>query len=93
MIVLPERGYARTRDGALGMLAGVDEAGARAVLRAVLARAGNDPIRVDWLTATQNWAIEECVQAGLELRGDGGAVFLDGDVGPFRPYLPSGAYL
>jgi hypothetical protein len=31
--------------------------------------------------------------AGLELRAGGGAIFLDGEVGPFRPYLPSGAYL
>jgi hypothetical protein len=29
----------------------------------------------------------------LELRSDCGAVFLAGDVGPFAPYLPSGAYL
>ena len=29
----------------------------------------------------------------MELRMDLGAVFLAGDVGPFAPYLPSGAYL
>jgi hypothetical protein len=32
------------------------------------------------------------LDAGLSLTNDG-AVFVRGDVGPFRPYLPSGAYL
>jgi len=32
------------------------------------------------------------VAARLELRPSG-AVLLRGDVGPFRPYLPGGAYL
>jgi hypothetical protein len=37
--------------------------------------------------------VAPCLEAGLELRMDLGAVFLGGDVGPFVPYLPSGAYL
>ena len=49
--------------------------------------------RVDWITAAQQWAVEVCVEARLELRTDTGAVFLGGDVGPFPPYLPSGAFL
>ncbi len=32
------------------------------------------------------------LDAGLVLK-PGGAVFVRGDVGPFTPYLPSGAYL
>ena len=32
------------------------------------------------------------LDAGLSLINDGG-VFVRGDIGPFRPYLPSGAYL
>jgi len=32
------------------------------------------------------------LDAGLALRVDG-AVFVRGEVGRFRPYLPSGAYL
>ena len=32
------------------------------------------------------------LDAGLALK-PGGAVFVRGDVGPFAPYLPSGAYL
>ena len=48
---------------------------------------------VEWITSAQGWAIAPCLDAGLELRFDVGAVFLAGDVGPFAPYLPSGAYL
>jgi hypothetical protein len=34
-----------------------------------------------------------CLEARLELLADEGCVFTGGDVGPFSPYLPSGAYL
>ena len=45
-----------------------------------------------------NWYLLEAggrltvLDAGLPLRNDG-AVFVRGDVGPLRPYIPSGAYL
>ena len=48
---------------------------------------------VSWLSAKQQWAIEECRDAGLELRTTHGGVFADGDIGPFAPYIPSGAFL
>ena len=63
------------------------------LLRAVLARAGDREAVGRWLTAEQQWAIEVCLDAGLELRANDGAVFVDGDVGPFTPYIPSGAFL
>jgi hypothetical protein len=37
--------------------------------------------------------LRECVDAGLELEVGWGVALIAGDVGPFRPYLPSGAYL
>ena len=46
-----------------------------------------------WLTASQQWAIRTCLEARLDLRSDQGAVFTGGDVGPFTPYIPNGAYL
>ena len=46
----------------------------------------------EWITALQGWAIGPVLDAGLSLVS-GGAVFVGGDGGPFRPYLPSGAYL
>ena len=51
------------------------------------------PAFVEWLFSAQQWAIDVCVEARLELRAGGGAVFLGGDVASLRPYLPSGAYL
>jgi len=93
MLVLPDRGYAVVRDGAIRLLAGRDEDGAVTLLRACLAAAGAREASVEWITSAQSWAVAPCLEAGLELRMDLGAVFLAGDVGPFVPYLPSGAYL
>jgi GNAT superfamily N-acetyltransferase len=93
LLVLPERGYAVVRDGAIRLLAARDEDGAVALLRACLAAAGGREASVEWITSAQSWAVAPCLEAGLELRMDLGAVFLAGDVGPFEPYLPSGAYL
>ena len=93
LLVLPGRGYAVVRDGAIRLLAARDERGAVALLRGCLASAGAREASVEWITSAQSWAVAPCLEAGLELRMDLGAVFLAGDVGPFRPYLPSGAYL
>jgi GNAT superfamily N-acetyltransferase len=93
MLVLPERGYAVVRDGAVRQLAARDEDAAATLLRACLAASGAREAGVEWITSLQDWAVAPCLEAGLELRMDVGAVFLGGDVGPFAPYLPSGAYL
>ena len=93
LLVAGERGYAVTGGGSLRLLAALDEGAAADLLRAALAAVPpGDEIAIEWLTARQDWAIGPVVEAGLTLRTDG-AVFLRGDVGPFRPYLPSGAYL
>ena len=93
LLVLPERGYAVVREGVVRQLAARDEDAAATLLRAALAAAGGREAAVEWITSAQEWAIGPCLEAGLELRFDCGAVFLAGDVGPFAPYLPSGAYL
>jgi predicted N-acetyltransferase YhbS len=95
MLVAPERGYVVMRDTALRLLAAFDEEAARDLLRAALARpaANGEEAFVEWLTARQPWAVEVCLEAGLELDAGSGPIFLAGDVGPFRPYLPSGSYL
>ena len=93
LLIAEGRGYAVTRgEGAPRLLAAFDEAGAQDVLRAVLARASGHTA-VEMITARQGWAVLVCLDAGLDVRTDTGAVFLDGDVGPFTPYLPSGAFL
>jgi GNAT superfamily N-acetyltransferase len=93
LLVLPDRGYALVRGGEVRLLAAFDEDGAATLLRGCLAAAGDAESTVDFITSAQNWAIAPCVEAGLELRAEGGIVFLSGDVGPFAPYLPSGSYL
>jgi GNAT superfamily N-acetyltransferase len=91
--VLPERGYAAWRDGSLKVLAATDEVAARTLLRGHLAAAGDGRARVAWLTSRQQWAIRECLDAGLHLDSADGGVLTAGEVGTFHPYLPSGAYL
>jgi GNAT superfamily N-acetyltransferase len=93
LLALPERGYAVHRDGNVKTIAAFDDEAAGALLRTVLARmpAGADA-DVSWLTSAQQWAIGVAVAARLRLR-PGGAVFLRGDGGTFRPYIPGGAYL
>jgi GNAT superfamily N-acetyltransferase len=95
LLIAPDRGYAviGVADGELRVLAAFDDESARVLLRAAMARVGDGEVSISWLSAKQQWAIEECRDARLELRADHGAVFLDGDVGPFTPYLPSGAFL
>jgi GNAT superfamily N-acetyltransferase len=93
LLILPERGYAVVRQGEIRLLAAHDDEGAATLLRACLAGAGAHEASVEWITSAQQWAIAPCLDAGLELRNDVGGVFVAGDVGPFAPYLPSGAYL
>jgi len=93
LLVHPGRGYAVVREGVVRVLAALDEEAAAALLRGSLAAAGTRSAVVEWITSAQKWAVTPCLEAGLELRFDVGAVFLAGDVGPFAPYLPSGAYL
>jgi GNAT superfamily N-acetyltransferase len=94
LLVAEDRGYAVVSErGGPRLIAAYDEAAARTVLKAVLARAGERAISVNWISAAQQWAIQTCIEARMELRTDSGAIMTGGDVGPFHPYLPSGAYL
>jgi GNAT superfamily N-acetyltransferase len=91
--VLPERGYAVARGGSLKLVAALDDEAARTLLHAHLAGADGTEVTVEWLTSHQQWAIRECVDAGLRLDSAGGAVLTGGELGTMTPYLPSGAYL
>jgi GNAT superfamily N-acetyltransferase len=90
LLAYPGRGYVAARGGAVKTLAAADDEAAAALLRTVLA--GADCAEVEWITAAQQWAVAVALEAGLELQPQS-AVFLRGDVGPFTPYLPGGAYL
>jgi GNAT superfamily N-acetyltransferase len=90
LLAYPGRGYVASRGGDVKTLAAADEEAAAALLRTVLATTPN--AEVEWITARQQWAVAVALDAGLELRPQS-AVFLRGDVGPFTPYIPGGAYL
>src|SRR4051812_3030794 len=92
LYVLPERGYAVFGDESLRTLAALDDDGAAAVLRGVLSRT-TSKTRIGSFTAAQQWAVPVLLEAGLDVKGADGPMFLGGDVGGFRPYLPSGAFL
>jgi GNAT superfamily N-acetyltransferase len=93
LLVIPDRGYAVLGENGINLLAALDEEAARdLVLGSLAAAPEGTEMHVDWITSRQQWALAPVLDAGLALR-PGGAVFVRGDVGPFAPYLPSGAYL
>ncbi len=93
LLAFPDRGYAVHSNGTVKTLAAFDDAAAAALLRTVLAGiADGGEAEVEWMTSIQQWAIDVAVAARLELH-PGGGVFLRGETGAFRPYLPGGAYL
>lgn len=92
LLIAPGRGYAVHGNGALRMLAAFEPDGASDLLRAVLSEA-TGPVTVNFMTAAQQWAIDVCVAAKLDVQAATGVVFLGGDLGPFSPYIPSGAFL
>src|SRR4051812_41791835 len=93
LLLVEDRAFAVVRDERVLLVAGRDEDAAARALNAALASAPRGAtVTVDYLTAGQDWAVRACLDAGLTLSPDG-PFFTGGDVGPLRPYLPSGAYL
>ena len=93
LLTFPGRGYVVHRAGAVKTLAAFDDEAAVALLRTVLARTPDGvDAEVDWLSGSQQWAIDVVVAARLELR-PGGAVCVRGELDTMQPYLPGGAYL
>lgn len=93
LLVYEDRAFAVVRDQRVWMVAGLDEPAAlRALNGAFLATPPGASVTVDFITAGQDWAVRACIDAGLALSPDG-PFFTGGDLGPLRPYLPSGAYL
>src|SRR4051794_17166391 len=86
-------GWAAVREGSPALIAARDEAIATDLLWGALAPAGpGESVHVDFVTAGHDWAVQACLAARLALSPDG-PLFVRGDVGPFAPYLPSGAFL
>jgi len=93
LLVHDDGGWAAVRDGSLALLAARDDAIAADLLWSALAASEpGQSVHVDFVRAGHDWAVQICLAARLAI-GPEGPVFIRGDVGPFAPYLPSGAYL
>lgn len=85
-----DRGYVVHRDGRLLMLGADGDSAASVLLWRFLAQAGGEA-EIWGMTARQNWAVKVVLAAGLQL-ASAGALFLAGQDGPPRAWLPSGWY-
>ena len=93
LLLVEDRAFVFVRNDRIMLLAGLDEpAATRALNAAFAATPPGATVTVDFLTAGQDWAVRACLDAGLTLSPDG-PFFTAGDLGPLRPYIPSGAYL
>ncbi len=93
MLMLGDDGYVLHDDGTIRLLAARDDDTAAALMRAAFAQAPRGAtVQVDLIAAGHDWAIRTCLDAGLALSCVG-PIFTRGDVGPMRPYLPTGAFL
>jgi GNAT superfamily N-acetyltransferase len=93
LLLAEDRAFAWVRDERIMLVAGLDEPAATRALNAALAATPpGASVSVDFLTSGQDWAVRACLDAGLALSPDG-PFFTGGDLGPLRPYIPSGAYL
>ena len=90
LLVHDDGGYALVAGPRVVLLAAREERIGRALLETALS--DTDRGVVWFIDARQQWALDVALAAGLELK-PAGAVCVRGEVGPMRPYLPSGAYL
>jgi len=92
-LLVEDEGFVVHQRGTPRLLAARDPVTAKALLWAALAASEpGSKVTVDFLTAGQGWAIDVALRAGLPLKPDG-PVFVRGELGPLRPYIPNGAYL
>lgn len=93
VLAVPGRGFAVHDDGSPTLLCADDEAVAEDLLWSCFAagpRGGT--VGLDLITAGQDWAVQAVLAAGLALTPDG-PLFTRGELGPLRPWLPSGTLL
>lgn len=94
LLLVDGRGFAvHHDDGSPGVLCAADEETATDLLWSCWAAGPRGAsVHVDYLTAGQDWAVRACLDARLPLSAEG-PLFTRGDLGPLRPWLPSGALL
>ncbi len=93
LLVIPDEGFAVHRDGSPAMLAARDDDAAADLLWSCFAAAPRGgSVHVDFVTAGQDWAVRAGLAAGLALSPEG-PLYTRGELGPLRPWLPSGGIL
>ncbi len=93
LFVLGDAGFAVHREAETVLVAAADEATAADLLWSCLAAAPpGGTYGIDFLTAGQDWGVAVALEAGLALTPQG-PVFVRGDLGPLRPFKPSGTLL
>ena len=93
LLMCGDDGFAIARSGSTAMVVGRDEETAADLLWSVFAT--GDPgatVMADFITGGQDWAVRTALEAGLSFSPDG-PLFTRDEVGPLRPFLPSGAFL
>lgn len=86
-LLVCDEGFAMVRPGGIAWLVATSEQAGRELLVAAVAEAG-DGVEVHWLTASQQWALEACLDLRLSLRA-GANICLRGQ--QLRgAYLPNG---
>jgi hypothetical protein len=92
LLLHEDQAYAVANDNRIVTLGARNEESAALVLRTMLAEAPvGETVEINWLTASQQWAIRALIEAGVELQPYG-PVMVRGMPGPPTPYIPSGGY-
>jgi hypothetical protein len=93
LLVIPGEGVAMHTEGSPSFLAAATEEAAIDLLWSCLAAAPRGgTVNVDFISAGQDWALRAALSARLALSPDG-PFYTRGELGPLRPWLPSGALL
>ena len=93
LLLVPDRGFAIHLRGSPIVLAAADDGTATDLLWSCFAAAPRGgTVHADFITAGQDWAVRTGLAAGLVLSPDG-PLYTRGELGPLRPWLPSGAIL
>lgn len=93
LLMIPGEGLALHDAGSPVLVAARTEAGALDLLWSCFAAARpGATVHADFLMAGQDWAVQACLKARLVLSPEG-PVYTRGELGPLRPFLPSGSLL
>jgi len=93
LLVLEGEGFAVHREGKVALLAATSDEAAQDLAWSCLAGAPRGgTVEMESLSAGNDWAVDVGLRAGLSLSPEG-PIFVRGELGTMRPFIPSGAYL